>query len=53
MTELLEIPREEVEERVGNKAEATRIPEADIGPYLEIPIIPEEPTGWSCKIRDP
>ena len=43
MTELLEILRAEAEERVGNEAEAPEIPEADTGPYLEIPIIPEEP----------
>ena len=42
LTELPEIPRGEAEERVGNKVEASRIPEADTGPYLEGPIIPEE-----------
>ena len=35
--ELREIPRVEADERIGNKVEALRIPEA--GPYLEIPII--------------
>ena len=43
MTEPLEIPRVEAEERVENKAETPEIQEADAGPYLDIPIIPEEP----------
>ena len=38
LTELLEIHREEAEERVGNEADGT-----GSGPYLEIPIIPEDP----------
>ena len=32
----------EPQERVGNKAKSRGIPEPDSGPYLEIPIIPEE-----------
>ena len=43
MTEPLEIPIVEAEERVENKAETPEIQEADAGPYLDIPIIPEEP----------
>ena len=49
MTELLEILRAEAEERVGNEAEAPEIPEADTGPYLEIPIIPEEPEAIAVR----
>ena len=33
----------EAEERVGNKAEDPEIPEAETGPYLEVPLIPEDP----------
>ena len=43
MTELLEIPRAEAEERVENKVETQDILEGDIGPYLEIPIIHDDP----------
>ena len=42
LKELPEIPREEAEERVGNKAEDPGTPEADTGLYLEIPIFPED-----------
>ena len=34
LAELLDIPRAEAEERVGNKAKAPEIPEADTGSYL-------------------
>ena len=43
LMELPEIPRAEAEERVENKVEALEIQEADTGPYLEIPILSEEP----------
>ena len=43
LTELLDIPREEAEERVGNEAEDSGTPKADTGPYLEITINPENP----------
>ena len=49
LTELPEIPRAEAEERVGNEAEALGIPEVDTGPYLEIPIIPEEPEAIAVR----
>ena len=42
MTELPEIPRAEADERGENEAENPEIKLADAGPYLEIPIIPEE-----------
>ena len=43
LTELLEVPRMEAEEMSGNEAEALITSEADNRPYVEIPIIPEEP----------
>ena len=44
LTELPEVHRTEAEERLGNEAEAPAgTSEADNGPYLEIPIILEEP----------
>ena len=36
---LLEIPREEAEERVGNKAEDLGTPEVDTRPYLEPEVV--------------
>ena len=38
-----ECPRMEAEEMLGNEAKALVTSEADDGPYLEIPKIPEEP----------
>ena len=38
-----EIPREEAEVRVGNEAEDPGTPEANTGPDLYVPIVPEDP----------
>ena len=43
LMELTEVHRTEFEERLGNKVEALRTSDSDNGPYLEIPISPEEP----------
>ena len=43
LTELPEVHRTEAEERLETRREALGTSEADNGPYLEIPIIPEEP----------
>ena len=43
LTELPEVQRREAEEMLENKAEPPVTSEADNGPYLEIPIISEEP----------
>ena len=37
-----EIPREKAEVRLGNEAENLRNIRADVGPVLEIPIVPED-----------
>ena len=39
----------EAEEMLGNKAEAPVLSEADNGPYLELPIIPEEPETIAAR----
>ena len=49
LMELPEIPWEEAEERVGNKAEDPGTTEADTGPHLEIPMIPEDPEVVSVR----
>ena len=49
LTELSEIPRAEAYERVENEVKVPCIQEADVGPYLEIPIIPEEPEDIASR----
>ena len=50
LANLLKVHRTEIEESLGNKAEAPRTSAADNGPYLEIPISPEEP--WTIAVRE-
>ena len=45
LTELLEIPVEEVEVRVGDQAEDFGAPKVDTGPDLDLPILPGDPEG--------